>query len=100
MPNSPTLRNKLDAIDKQYKEQVFDVHEPHQRRLSDAEDMGMKRISGVFDRFAKTTAQKTWKWGDSFREWPIIDGFAPVQDQQTKLTISPSTTVASAMCRA
>jgi mono/diheme cytochrome c family protein len=45
------------------------------RALSDAED-DMKRLTGEFDRFAKTTVQKTWKAGDTFRNLPILDAFA------------------------
>jgi mono/diheme cytochrome c family protein len=43
--------------------------------LSNAED-DLKKVTGEFDRYAKTTAQKTWKFGDTFRNWPILDAFA------------------------
>ncbi len=78
-------KSDLDAVEKEYRTEVVSKVEPEEKRLSEAED-NLKRLTGVFDRFAKTTAQKTWKWGDVFRELPIIDGFAsPVRVQQTKL---------------
>ncbi|HEV3115531.1 MAG TPA: c-type cytochrome, partial [Gemmataceae bacterium] len=53
--------------------------------LSRAED-NLKKVSGEFDRFAKLTAQKTWKWGDWLRELPVMDAFAsPVKIQQFTL---------------
>src|SRR5207302_6432613 len=36
----------------------------------------LKKLTGVFDRWGKTTASKTWKFGDTVRNWPILDAFA------------------------
>jgi mono/diheme cytochrome c family protein len=46
-----------------------------EKDLSDSED-NLKKLTGEFDRYAKTTAQKTWKFGDTFRNLPILDAFA------------------------
>jgi len=60
-----------------------------ENELSKAEDL-LKKISGEFDRFAKATAQKKWKWGDTIRKMPVIDGFAsPVKIQQYTLAEYP-----------
>src|SRR5262249_26500234 len=49
-------------------------------------DDDMKRTTGVFDRFAKATAQKKWKFSDTVRALPILDGFAsPEKIQQITL---------------
>jgi mono/diheme cytochrome c family protein len=78
-------RAELDAAEKEYKVEVRSKVEGPEKALGDAED-SLKRLTGVFDRFAKTTAQKRWGFGDTFREMPIIDGFAsPVKIQQVKL---------------
>jgi mono/diheme cytochrome c family protein len=37
----------------------------------------LKKLTNEFDRLAKTTAQKSWKFGDWFRSLPILDAFAP-----------------------
>ncbi len=42
----------------------------------DAAEDDLKRVTGGFDRFAKAAAQKGWKFGDTIRALPIIDGFA------------------------
>ncbi len=39
-------------------------------------DEDLKKLTTVFDRFAKTTAQKKWGFGDWLRALPILDGFA------------------------
>ncbi len=78
-------RAELDDAEKEYKEKVTDKVAGPEKKLSDAED-DLKRTTGVFDRFAKTTAQKRWGLSDRFRELPIIDAFnSPVRIQQTKL---------------
>ena len=46
-----------------------------QQKLTNAED-DLKKLSGAFDRFAKLAAEKRWKASDTFRNLPIIDGFA------------------------
>ncbi len=71
-------RRKLDAIDEDIKKQVKDVLAPSEKALT-ARDEEMKRISGPFDRFAKTAVQKGWQLGDTIRALPIIDGFASPQ---------------------
>lgn len=37
----------------------------------------LRKMTADFDRFAKLAAQKKWKLGDTVRDWPVIDGFAP-----------------------
>jgi len=57
--------------------------------LSRAED-NLKKVSGEFDRFAKLTAQKSWKASDWVRKLPVLDAFAsPVKIQQFTLTDYP-----------
>lgn len=49
-----------------------------------------KEKTADFDRFVKLTAQKEWKWSDTVRALPILDGFAsPVKIQQTTLEELP-----------
>ena len=49
-----------------------------------------KKLTDEFDRFLKLTAQKQWTWKDTFRELPVIDGFAsPVRIQQYTLDELP-----------
>ncbi len=43
--------------------------------LSQAEDE-IKKVTAVFDRFGKVTAQKGWKLSDTIRAMPVIDAFA------------------------
>ncbi|HEV3237473.1 MAG TPA: hypothetical protein VGZ25_10825, partial [Gemmataceae bacterium] len=37
----------------------------------------LKKLTSDFDRLAKLTALKRWKWDDYVRSLPILDGFAP-----------------------
>jgi mono/diheme cytochrome c family protein len=78
----------LDAIDAEIRKErekpvvdgksVADL----EKAFADAED-DEKRTTGEFDRYAKTTALKKWKFGDTFRELPILDAFAsPVKINQ------------------
>lgn len=58
-------------------------------QVSAAED-AHKKLTEEFDRFLKATAQKEWTWKDTFRELPVIDGFAsPVKIQQYTLDELP-----------
>ncbi len=87
-------QKQLDEIDARYKKEIHekpikitykdpkgkDVEKEIQLKdaeqaLSNAED-DLKKVTGEFDRFAKATAQKTWKFGDTFRNLPILDAFA------------------------
>jgi cbb3-type cytochrome oxidase cytochrome c subunit len=43
--------------------------------LSQLED-AVKKMTADLDRLAKVAAQRRWKFGDWFRSWPVIDGFA------------------------
>jgi mono/diheme cytochrome c family protein len=65
----------LDEKDAEYAAKITDVLRPYVDDLSRAEDY-LKEIAGEFDRFAKLTAEKRWKAGDTFRNLPILDGFA------------------------
>jgi mono/diheme cytochrome c family protein len=68
-------QEELDQIDAEYRRQVTDKLDEPEKVLGQAED-DLKKLTGPFDRFAKTTAQKTWKLGDAFRNLPILDAFA------------------------
>lgn len=58
-------------------------------QVSTTED-SHKKLTEEFDRYLKTTAQKEWTWKDTFRELPVIDGFAsPVRIQQYTLDELP-----------
>jgi mono/diheme cytochrome c family protein len=37
----------------------------------------LKKLTSDFDRLAKLTSLKRWKWDDYVRSLPILDGFAP-----------------------
>ncbi len=65
----------IDATQQKYREEVRKQLEPLERDLANAEE-DLKRITAPFDRFAKSTAQKTWTVYDSIRTLPILDGFA------------------------
>ena len=53
-------------------------------------DDELKAMTGAFDRFAKATAQKSWKIGDTIRTLPIVDGFAtPTKINQIVLNELP-----------
>ncbi len=45
-----------------------------QQAVNQAEDE-LKKVTASFDRYAKVTAQKRWKFGDRFRTLPILDAF-------------------------
>jgi mono/diheme cytochrome c family protein len=78
-------QKKLDAIDQEYKEKVRGKLEGPEQALAAAED-SLKRLTAPFDRFAKSAAQKRWKFGDTFRALPIIDAFeSPTKIKQTTL---------------
>ncbi|HTU20343.1 MAG TPA: c-type cytochrome [Gemmataceae bacterium] len=67
-------QDELDHLDEQiYKEVMQPLAEP-QQRLNQTED-DLKKLTAGFDRFAKVTAQKRWKFGDEFRRLPILDAF-------------------------
>ena len=76
------IKAKTDAAEKAFLEANLAVQEAitsqladEERALSEAED-DLKKVSGAFDRFAKLAAEKRWKFGDAFRNLPILDGFA------------------------
>jgi mono/diheme cytochrome c family protein len=67
-------QDDLDQIDKQiYNDVTKDLDGP-QQQLNQAED-SLKKLTASFDRYAKVTAQKRWKFGDEFRRLPILDAF-------------------------
>jgi mono/diheme cytochrome c family protein len=65
----------MDDIDARIHANVQTKLDAPDKKMAAADD-DLKRITGVFDRFAKTTAQKKWKFGDTIRALPILDGFA------------------------
>ena len=69
-------QGKLDAIHKETQDKVRSKVKDQEDALSNAEDE-LKKVTSAFDRFAKFTAQKRWKVGDSFRNLAILDAFAP-----------------------
>src|SRR5437868_3777885 len=81
-------QRELDKINKEIRDREADQRAA-EKTLSEAEDR-LKSISGDFDRFAKATAQKRWKLGDTIRELPVLDAFAsPVKIQQFTLNDYP-----------
>jgi cbb3-type cytochrome oxidase cytochrome c subunit len=75
----------VDDINKQIRDNVQTKLDAPDKKLAAAED-DLKRTTGVFDRFAKATALKKWKLGDTVRALPILDGFAsPEKIQQISL---------------
>lgn len=78
----------LDSTNKQIKD-LQKAEKDAEAELSAAEDK-LKKITREFDVFAKATAEKRWKIGDSIRKLPVIDGFAsPVKIQQYTLNDYP-----------
>ncbi len=76
---------KLDETNAEFREKVTDQLKGPEGVLAQAED-DLKRMTGTFDRFAKATAQKKWKWGDAFRNLPILDAFeSPTKIKQITL---------------
>ena len=67
-------QDKLDSINKKISKEVTQPLEGPQQEVSQAEDE-QKKITASFDRYAKVTAQRSWKKGDWFRSLPIIDAF-------------------------
>jgi mono/diheme cytochrome c family protein len=67
-------QDDLDETKQKIQEQVEDKLKGHKAALAEAE-RELKEYTGAFDRFAKATSQKTWKFGDTFRALPILDGF-------------------------
>ena len=67
-------QKELEKIDAEYKTKVRKELGPKEEALSNAED-NLKKLTNEFDRFAKAAAQKTWKFGDTFRNLPILDAF-------------------------
>jgi mono/diheme cytochrome c family protein len=60
-----------------------------EKELSAAED-DLKRMVGDLDRFGKTAAAKSWKFGDTLRKLPILDAFAsPTKINQIVLAELP-----------
>jgi mono/diheme cytochrome c family protein len=81
-------QNKLDQIDKDITAKRA-AQRAAEEKLSKAED-NLKKVSGEFERFAKTTAQKEWTVYDWVRKLPVLDAFAsPVKIQQYTLTEYP-----------
>ncbi len=87
-------QKKLEEIDTEYTKEIrkkkYEINykdnegksikkelslEEAEKTLSDAED-NLKKMTVEFDRFAKAAAQKTWRFGDTFRNLPILDAFA------------------------
>jgi mono/diheme cytochrome c family protein len=67
-------QDALDKVDQEIKKEITSKIDGPQQEVSQAED-NLKKVTAVFDRFAKTTAQKRWKFGDEFRRLPIVDAF-------------------------
>jgi cytochrome c2 len=67
-------QDKLDRVNQQLAAQVTKPLSEPQQKVNRAEDE-LKKKTASFDRFAKVAAQKRWKFGDTFRSWPILDAF-------------------------
>src|SRR5262249_16349431 len=90
------IKAKLDQAHKRLNDTKGEIEEKVNaplRKMDDETSLAeeqLKRLTGVFDRFARTTAQKRWKFGDFFRGLPIIDGFAsPTKIDQIVLNELP-----------
>jgi mono/diheme cytochrome c family protein len=78
-------QDSLDEIDRRFKAEVAGKTDGPQQALAQAED-DLKQMTAPFDRFAKTAAQKRWKFGDTFRTLPILDAFeSPTKIKQVWL---------------
>jgi mono/diheme cytochrome c family protein len=79
---------EMDAANLNLEEALRDQTKT-ERELADLHDQ-LKKLTGDFDRFAKTAALKRWKTGDWVRALPVLDGFAsPVKIQQYTLNDLP-----------
>jgi cytochrome c2 len=67
-------QDELDKINQQIYDEITQPLAPSLQQVNAAED-DLKKLTAGFDRYAKVTAQKSWKWGDDFRRLPIIDAF-------------------------
>ena len=84
-----SAKDALDKADLDFKNNVTIPLSEKKDRMDAAEDE-LKSATGAFDRFAKATAQKGWKYGDTLRSLPIIDGFAsPTKINQIVLNELP-----------
>ena len=68
-------QKKLEEIDTEFKTEISDVLKPLEDALSTASDK-LKLRTKKIDQFAKAASQKSWKFGDTFRNLPILDAFA------------------------
>src|SRR5438132_6138973 len=81
-------QTKLEGTDTELK-QKQQAQKTAEDELTKAED-NLKKVAADFDRYAKLTAQKRWKWHDSVRDWPVLDAFAsPIRIQQFTLAEYP-----------
>jgi len=81
-------QTKLESTDTELK-QKQQAQKTAEDELNKAED-NRKKVAGDFDRYAKLTAQKRWKWHDTVRDWPVLDAFAsPIRIQQFTLAEYP-----------
>jgi mono/diheme cytochrome c family protein len=67
-------QDELDKIDQDIRTKITQPLDGPQQRVNQAED-NLKKLTTNFDRYAKVTAQKGWKFGDTFRTLPILDAF-------------------------
>lgn len=67
-------QDELDRIDLDNRKDVTQPLAVPQQQVDQAEN-DLKKLSAGFDRYAKVTAQKRWKFGDEFRRLPILDAF-------------------------
>lgn len=78
-------QTKLDEANDTFEKEITSVLRPYEDELARAEDY-LKKLAGDFDRFAKLTAEKKWKAGDTFRDLPIVDALnAPTRINQIVL---------------
>lgn len=76
---------KLDKIDEETNTEVTQTLKEPLERVNQAQNE-LKQLTAEFDRYAKVTAQKRWKFGDWFRSLPILDAFeSPTKIKQVWL---------------
>jgi cbb3-type cytochrome oxidase cytochrome c subunit/exonuclease VII large subunit len=78
-------QDELDQIKQQINKEVTQPLEGPQQQFNRAEEE-LKKLTANFDRYAKATVQKRWKWDDIFRSLPILDAFeSPTKIKQVWL---------------
>ncbi|MFL5242765.1 MAG: c-type cytochrome [Gemmataceae bacterium] len=71
------ITEKVDAKQAQIDQLLYESGVKEKTDELAKQEDSLKKLTNEFDRLAKTTVQKEWKFGDWFRSLPILDAFAP-----------------------